>query len=191
MAKVDEDAISKNTYMVSERMENNINMSEWVYSDLRAFKGIYMPESTVKGMKRLMEMEEIRSEDPKVLNMTELTPLAHEIGFELEKNKPLWYHKGVGMFQREVDQYVEEIKTGKYDVVLFETIPYLNNFFPDEVHDALKEFYHLEDRFLAPRRPTDSHVEVYVRKARNESSDKSAEKTELLEINEEVETQNP
>lgn len=188
MAHVDEDAISKNTYMVSERMENNINMSEWVFSDLRAFKGIYMPESTVKGMERLMKMEEVQAEDPKVLNMTELTPLAYEIGFDLEKNKPLWYHKGVGMFQREVDEYVKEIASQKYDVVLFETIPYLNNFFPDEVHTALQEHYKMVDKFLAPRRPTDSHIEVYVRRATDEPL---AEEAEFLEIDEQVETQNP
>lgn len=187
MAQVDEDAISKSTYMVSERMENNINMSEWGFSDLRAFKGIYMPESTVEGMHRLMEMKEIKVDKPKVLNMTELTPLAYEIGFELEKNKPLWYHKGVGMFQREVDQYVAEIANQKYDVVLFETIPYLNNFFPDEVYEALQMHYQMTDRFLAPRRPTDSHVEVYVRKV-----DKALnEEAKLFEVNEQIETKNP
>ncbi|MGJ3234258.1 MAG: hypothetical protein ACFE0M_04495 [Marivirga sp.] len=164
LAKVDEDAISKNTYMVSDRMENNIGMGQWVFSDLRAFKGIYMPESTVKGMERLMQMKEVKKENPQILNMTELTPLAHEIGYELKKNKPLWYHKGVGMFQREVDIFISEIEAEKYDVVLFEIIPYLNNFFPDEVHSALKVHYKLEDKFLAPRRPTDSFIEVYIRK---------------------------
>ncbi|MFT4847499.1 MAG: hypothetical protein ACI8Q1_002270 [Parvicella sp.] len=187
MAQVDDEAISKSTYMVSERIENNINMSEWGFSKLRAFKGIYMPQSTVEGMQRLMQMEEVKNHNPNVLNMTELTPLAYEIGFELRKNKPLWYHKGVGMFQREVDQYVAEIKNQEYDVVLFETIPYLNNFFPEEVYGSLIENYQMVDRFLAPRRPTDSHIEVYIRKAEKNSD----EETELFEVNEQVETQNP
>lgn len=164
MAQVDEDKISRSTYMISKSEEENIGMAEWKFSDLKAFKKIYMPESTVEGMNRLVAMDEVKKPNAKILNMTELTPLAYEIGFELEVNRPLWYHKGVGMFQREVDQYVNEVRSGYYDVVLFEYIPYLNNFFPEEVRESLREHYSLKDEFLAPRRPTDSYIEVYVKK---------------------------
>lgn len=184
MTEVEEGKISKNTYMVSDRMENNIGMEKWGFSDLRAFKGIYMPESTVDGMERLLKMDVLQKQNPKVLNMTELTPLAHEIGYELETNKPLWYHKGVGMFQREVDMFVDSVNSHYYDVVLFETIPYLNNFFPDEVRAALQEEYEMVDKFLAPRRPTDSHVEVYVPKSNNGESESVSEESNVLEVNE-------
>ncbi len=163
LTQVDKGKISKNTYAVSDN-ENNIGMEKWIFSDLRSFKKIYMPESTVLGIKRLLLRKEIRKENPKILNMSELTPLAHEIGFELEKGRPLWYHKGVGIFQEQIDDYIIEINEEYYDIVLFETIPYLNNFYPDEVRNSLTENYKMIDKFLAPRRPTDSYIEVYARK---------------------------
>ncbi|MCV9385023.1 hypothetical protein [Reichenbachiella ulvae] len=162
-SSVDYEEISRNSFMIKEE-SNTVKRSEWIFSDLRAFRGIYMPESTVKGIERVMQMSEIKKNSPSVLNMTELTPLAYEIGFELEKGKPLWYHKGVGIFQPQVDEYVQEIKDGKYEMVLFEYIPTLNNFYPDEVREALKEYYQLKDSFLAPRTPTNADIEVYVRK---------------------------
>lgn len=124
-----------------------------------------MPGPTVEGIDRLLQMPEIKGkEQPKVLNMSELTPLAYEIHYALETGQPLWYHKGVGMFQKETDAFCKKIENQEYDVVLFETIPYLNNFYPDEVRECLIKNYQLRDRFLAPRRPTDSHIEVYTRR---------------------------
>jgi len=164
LTQVDENEISLNTYMIAED-ENDIDMAQWVFSDIKVFQKVYMPESTVKGMERILDMEIVRTKGKniKILNMTELTPLADEIGYNLEKNKTLWYHKGVGMFQKETDEYVQEIKEGKYDLVMFEIIPYLNNFYPFEVLEALREHYELVDRFLAPRRPTDSYIEVFIK----------------------------
>jgi hypothetical protein len=160
----DPNKISRSTYVISHDT-TNISMAEWKFSSLRAFRGVYMPGPTVDGMDRLLQMPEIKGkEKPKVLNMTELTPLAVEIPYELESGQPLWYHKGVGMFQKETDEFCRKIENQEYDVVLFETIPYLNNFYPGEVRDCLIKNYQLRDRFLAPRRPTDSHIEVYVRR---------------------------
>ena len=104
----------------------------------------------------------------KVLNMTELTPLAAEIPFALETGShyPLWFHKGVGMFEKETNMFVDRINNNHYDLVLFEYIPYLNNFYPYKVREALKANYRQVDRFPAPRKPS-SHawVEVYVKKS--------------------------
>jgi len=165
MAKVDESKISRSTYVVSTSGEEDINMAEWTFSDIEVFKNIYMPAPTAEGIDRLLDMDIVQNKQANILNMTELTPLAYVIGYKLETGKPLWYHKGVGIFQKEVDEYVSEINNSKYDLVLFETIPYLNNFYPEEVRTALKENYHLHDKFLAPRRPTDSHIEVYIKKS--------------------------
>ncbi len=159
----DKKKISVSTYRSGGGSDKDFAV--WKFSKLRAFKGVYMPESTVKGMERLMAMPEVKgNQDLKLLNMTELTPLAHEMGYALEVNQPLWYHVGVGMFDKEVEEFNRKIIDGYYDVVLFETIPYLNNFFPEEVRETLQEHYEMKDRFLAPRRPSDSHVEVYIRK---------------------------
>ena len=99
--------------------------------------------------------------------MSELTPLAKEVPFALEKGSyyPLWYHKGVGMFQKETDMFCDRIKNNYYDLVLFEYIPYLNNFYPFEVRDCLMQYYQKVDVFTAPRKPSmQAWVEVYVRK---------------------------
>ena len=163
LTQVEEGKISKTTYALSEK-SNNIGMEKWVFSNLKSFDKIYMPQSTVEGIARILQMEEIKKENPKVLNMSELTPLAYEIGYEMELKKPLWYHKGVGIFQPQINEYIDAIENEYYDVVLFEIIPYLNNFYPDEVREALKSNYSLVDQFLAPRRPTDSYIEVYAKK---------------------------
>jgi hypothetical protein len=162
-AQEDTSKISVKTFMVSTDT-SNVKMDKWVFCGLPSFNKVYMPESTADGIKRLLDRPELkRSTPPKVLNMTELTPLAYEMGYELEKGLPLWYHVGVGMFDKEADFFAKRIADGYYDIVLFETIPYLNNFFPENVREAAQKHYKLSDRFLAPRRPTDSHIEVYVK----------------------------
>ena len=103
----------------------------------------------------------------RVLNMSELTPLAAEIPFALEKNGrlPLWYHLGVGMFNRQADTFETRIRQHYYDLVLFEYIPTLNNFYPFRVRDSLHLHYNQVDSFMAPRRGVETQgvVEVYVR----------------------------
>src|SRR5690606_1610431 len=93
-------------------------------------------------------------------------PLAYELGFELDRGStiPLWHHKDVALFDREIDMYCERIRNDYYDVVLFESIDYLNNFYPQEVQDCLKRHYKLIDRFLAPREIQTSYIEVYTPK---------------------------
>lgn len=159
----DSNKISKNTYTI-RKDTTNISMAEWKFSKLKSFKKVYMPGSTVEGMDRLMQMPEIKNNpNPRVLNMTELTPLVNEIHYEFEKGQPLWFHKGVGMFDKEIEIFIGKIRDKQYDLVLFEVIPYLNNFYPEEVREALQTEYILRDKFLAPRRPTDSYIEVYTR----------------------------
>lgn len=162
ISKVEEGKISKNTYAIGQE-GNQVQKVKWIQSDLKAFRKVSMPQPTVEGINRLLEMDEVHA-DAKFLNMSELTPLAHEIGYRLEVNKPLWYHKGVGIFQPQIDEYIAAISEEYYDVVLFETIPYLNNFYPLEIRAALQEKYLLVDNFMAPRRTPDSYIEVFVKK---------------------------
>lgn len=166
VAMVKDNVISKNTFVVPvDSSTLNIDMSEWKESKLKSFRGMYLPESTIKGMDRLLESPEIKDKiNPKVLNMTELTPLAHEIGYELEKGQPLWYHLNVSIFDKEVQAFSRKIENQYYDVILFEVIPNLNNFYPYGIRDKVQEYYLLKDEFLAPRRPTNATIEVYVPK---------------------------
>ena len=123
-----------------------------------------MPAPTVQGMERIMKLNVLKTKDPKVLNMTELTPLAAEVPFKLETGSyyPLWYHLGVGMFNQQAQLFEDRIRNHYYDLVLFEYIPNLNNFYPFRVRDSLKLHYNLVDSFEAPRRgDTRGMIEVY------------------------------
>jgi hypothetical protein len=158
--------VNMHTYMI-DLDTTDIPLSQWRQPALKTFRKILLPNSTVDGIERLMNSELVkRGQHLRVLNMSELTPLAAEIPFELEASPayPLWYHKGVAMFQKETDTFCNRIKNHYYDLVLFEYIPYLNNFYPYEVRDCLESNYKKIDSFPAPRKPTPhAWVEVYVR----------------------------
>ncbi len=160
-----ENVVNRKTFMIGKDDPRDIPMNEWVYTGLKAFDKIYMPKPTADGIKRLLAMPELKSgEKLKILNMSELTPLAVEIPYELERgeNYPLWFHLGVGMFNREAKMFEDRIAAGYYDLVLFENIETLNNFYPFRIREALKKHYKLTDSFLAPRRgDTVGEIEVY------------------------------
>jgi hypothetical protein len=140
-------------------------MSEWTFTSLKAFYKIYMPKPTVEGIKRLLANDSVRyNPNIRVLNMSELTPLAVELPYKLETGPeiPLWYHLGVAMFNKDAANYEKRIVQKQYDLVLFEYIPSLNNFYPFRVRDTLQNHYRLVDSFMAPRRgDTQGMIEVY------------------------------
>ena len=138
----------------------------WKLSDFRAFEKVYLPKETIAGMKRIKELPVVQQKKNglQVLNMSELTPLAHELGYEPMRNQPLWYHLNIGMFNEQLDALKGHIQQQKYDLVLFEDIPSLTEFYPYELRRALQKNYTLNDRFLAPRALGDSFIEVYTPK---------------------------
>jgi hypothetical protein len=162
-----ENVVNRRTFMITPVDTTDVPMSEWVYSGLKSFEKIYMPAPTVAGINRLMNMDLIKQgKNLKVLNMSELTPLAKEIPFQLEKGPqhPLWYHLGVGMFNRQAEMFEKKIVNKEYDLVLFEYVPALNNFYPFRVRDSLIAHYSKVDSFLAPRSgDTKGMIEVYVK----------------------------
>lgn len=143
-------------------MENKIT-TRWTESNLPTMKRILLPEPTNEGINKLLALPLMKEKGLKVLNMTELTSLAQEIGYTPLTNQPLWYHLNIGMFKKQVDEINERIKNQYYDVVLFEDIPSLNNFNPYEVLAALKENYFYYDKFLAPRKLEDSTIDIFIR----------------------------
>ncbi|MGX5819185.1 hypothetical protein ACWKWU_13360 [Chitinophaga lutea] len=161
-----ENVVSRNNFMLNPDT-TNVPESQWVFSSLPEFRRIYMPPSTVEGIARLMERPEVKQNGRslKVLNLTELTPLKHSIGYIDEKGPgtPLWHHLGVGMFNRQLAYFQEKIAEKKYDIVLYEHAPTLNNFFPFALQKDLQTHYRMVDSFLAPRRPTNAMIEVFVR----------------------------
>ena len=159
-----DEVVSKETYIID--MDTTVSEANWTFSDQEVFKKIYMPGPTAEGIERVLQLDVVRNNpNPSVLNMTELTPLAYAIPYELETGptQPLWYHKGVGMFQREEDRFIRKIENKEYDLILYEYIPFLNNFYPFEVRDVLRQHYRQVDEFVAPRRPANVNIEVYVK----------------------------
>lgn len=160
-----ENVVSRNNFMLNTDT-TDVPTDKWIFSDLWAFKKIYMPPSTVEGMNRLMAMPVVKEKkgDLKLLNMTELTPLAQAMPYKLETGSdyPLWYHLGVGMFNRQLEMFSKKVKGHYYDVVLYEYAAGNNNFFPFALRYELQKHYRKVDEFLAPRRPTNAIIEVFV-----------------------------
>src|SRR5690606_33186166 len=63
----------------------------WIPSSYKGFERVTMPKSTVEGIERLLNSPIARKENLKVLNMTELTPLALNLNYTPLKKEPLWY----------------------------------------------------------------------------------------------------
>jgi len=161
-----ENVINEHTYMLNLDTSYYEDEGTWTTIDsLKSFQKIYLPPSTIAGIKRLEQMPMFKNKSAAILNMTELTPLDYEFGYKLEtgENYPLWDHLGVCMFNKQCDDFCYKIKNRTYDVVLFENIPSLNNFFPFRIRDSLRVYYNKTDSFLAPRRPTNGTIEVYVK----------------------------
>jgi hypothetical protein len=162
-----ENVVNKNNYIKDNFRTGTVPTFLWEKSDLYTLKNIKMPVSTIQGIERLRNMPEMENPSTKkILNMSELTFLAHDIGFELETGAyyPLWYHLGVGMFNKQLAMFIEKIRSKEYDVVIYEYMPHLNNFYPLALRDTLKKEYELKDTFLAPRDPTNCNIEIYVKK---------------------------
>ncbi len=163
--------VNKKTYLITKPDTTDVPMDKWRTIPLKSFGKMLLPGPTVDGINRLMQMDLVKNnKNLRVLNMTELTPLAYEMKFDLEKSPeyPLWYHKGVGMFQQQTNMFCDRIKSNYYDLVMFEYIPYLNNFYPFQVRDSLLQYYDKVDVFTAPRKPSlQAWVEIYVPKKKS------------------------
>jgi len=156
--------ISKNTYLLTGDTLQ-ASRSKWVVPSIPTFRRIKIPADTERGALEIMKMPEARKPGAKILNMSELTPLAYDMKFELERGAsyPLWFHKGVSFFDREVETFCKRVENQDWDVILFEDIPNVNQFYPYEVRDCIKKHYKFRYKFLAPRVPEISYIEVYTK----------------------------
>jgi hypothetical protein len=136
--------------------------------EYKSMEKLYLAESTLEGIKKIKNLEVVKTKDKKdlkVLNMSELTSLAYELGYTPLIHQPMWFHQNVAIFQKEVDWFCEQIKNKKYDVVIFESIPHkeVANFYPEDVKKCLIENYKHEFTFLAPRTPEESFIDVFTK----------------------------
>lgn len=182
MQRIFKNTTPKGSITLSAQGENIVNMHNawlaakdsvaetqggWVSSNLKTLRKMTIPKPTEEGMARLLNMDIVKQKkDIKVLNMSELTFLAKEMPFTLERGPqyPLWYHLGVGMFNREAEMFDKRIRENYYDLVLFEYIPTLNNFYPFRTHESLLTNYRKVDSFPAPRTENLGTVEIYIKK---------------------------
>jgi hypothetical protein len=162
-----ENVINMHTYMLNLDTAHYEDESTWKeVPGSKEFQKMYLPPSAVAGIQRLQAMPVFKNKDAHVLNMTELTPLDYELGYKPETGNdyPLWYHLGVCMFNKQADEFCNKIKNQEYDVVMFEYVPSLNNFYPFRIRDSLMQHYQKVDSFFAPRRPTNGTIEIYTKK---------------------------
>ena len=155
-------SVSKYTWFIedSTKQEKKIN---WKISKYKSFNHVLLPEETIQGIDSIMSLKIIKSKDLKVLNMSELTPLAFEIGYEPLVNQPMWFHRNVSVFDKEIDEFCKKIIENQYDLVLFEVIPNLNQFYPENVRKTLQKHYVKVNSFQAPRDNTNCIIEVYIK----------------------------
>lgn len=159
-------SISKYTWFINDstKQEKKIN---WKLSKYKSFKNVLLPEETIQGIDSIMSLKIIKSKGLKVLNMSELTPLAYEIGYKPIVNQPMWFHRNVSIFDKEIEEFCKKIIEKQYDLVLFEVIPNLNQFYPEKVRKTLQENYIKINSFQAPRDNLNCIIEVYLKPSVN------------------------
>jgi hypothetical protein len=136
--------------------------------EYKTMERLYLAENTLEGIRKIMELPVVKNlpkDKIKVLNMSELTSLAYEMGFTPLTNQPMWFHQTVSIWQKEVDMFCERVANKEYDLVIFESVSpkEVINFYPEDVRKCLEQHYQFEFSFLAPRTPEESFVYVFTK----------------------------
>jgi hypothetical protein len=159
-----ENIVDRDNYRIDTKNVEQYS-DNWKESKLYTLSRIKIPPQTAEGIDRLLRRYSRKQSDTlRILNMSELTSLAWEMPYTLEKGQhfPLWFHLGVGMFNKQLDFFKQRILDNYYHVVIFENIPSLNNFYPFSIKNQLDAHYRLVDSFPAPRRgDTQGDINVY------------------------------
>ncbi|MEM7109581.1 MAG: hypothetical protein AAF519_15255 [Bacteroidota bacterium] len=139
---------------------------QWKPSSLVTLSGMRLPENTMAGIDEILNLNLSKDGELQVLNMSNLTFLANELHYipTAGIDFPLWYHKGVALFEREVDMLCQKVHSSSYDLILFEDMPNVDNYFPYEVRQCALENYKKVNKFISPTGYTSDSVEVYIRK---------------------------
>jgi hypothetical protein len=137
--------------------------------EYKSMEKLFLAENTLDGIKKIMDLDVVKNtpkDKIKVLNMSELTSLAYEMGFTPLTNQPMWFHQTVSIFEKEVEWYCGKVANEEYDLVIFESVSpkEVLNFYPEDVHRCLDQNYQFEFSFLAPRHPEESYIYVYTKK---------------------------
>lgn len=157
------EVVSMNTWATT--VSDSIRPINKVYSTMETLRGLRIPEQTLAGIDSIRNLQVFKDKlsDIRILNMSELTFLAYEMNFQLLSGSgvPLWYHKGVCLFDREVDFLCKLISERKFDIILFEHMDYVQDFYPYAVRDCTLENYVQVLEFEGPT-GVGNKVEVFV-----------------------------
>jgi len=85
--------------------------------NLFAFGKEYLPKTTLDG---IVQLKQKIPPNSKVLNMTELTPLAYELKFIPALNLPLWYNTEITLFENEKKQLFKLIQDRSFDYIFIQ-----------------------------------------------------------------------
>lgn len=136
--------------------------------EYKTMEKLFLAENTLEGIKKIQALDIVKNtpkEKLKVLNMSELTSLAHEMGFTPLINQPMWFHQTVSIFHKEVEWFCGKVANKEYDLVIFESVSpkEVINFYPEDVRKCLEQHYKFEFSFLAPRHPEESYIYVFTK----------------------------
>jgi hypothetical protein len=160
--------IAKKPNVVKENEETGRHKYR-LASEYKTMEHLFLAENTLEGIKRIMNLDIVKTtpkEQLKVLNMSELTSLAYEMGFTPLTNQPMWFHQTVSIWEKEVEMFCGRVANNEYDLVIFESVSpkEVINFYPEDVRKCLEEHYNFEFSFLAPRHPEESFIYVFTKK---------------------------
>ena len=110
----------------------------WRLSNYKSLRKITMPDETIKGIDKIMQLPVVKKKNIRVLNLSELTMMAYEIPYTPENGLPLWYHVGIGTFQPQINEMCKKITDMEYDLVLYENIPTTPDYFPQQARKNIK-----------------------------------------------------
>lgn len=137
-------------------------------SEYKSMEKLFLAENTLDGIAKIKNLDIVKNtpkEKLKVLNMSELTSLAYEMGYTPLTGQPMWFHQTVSIFDKEVEWFCDKVANKSYDVVIFESVSpkEVINFYPEDVRKCLEQHYNFEFSFLAPRHPEESFIYVFTR----------------------------
>ena len=160
--------ISKKPPVVAKNEESSQRRYR-LAKEYKTMERLFLAEETLDGIRKIMDLPIVKNTDPKklkVLNMSELTSLAEEMGFTPLINQPMWFHQTVSIFDKEVKWFCEKVQNREYDLVIFESVnpEEVINFYPEDVRKCLEQHYNFEFSFLAPRHPEKSFVYVFTKR---------------------------
>lgn len=166
--------VSKKPPVVNKNEEKSTHRYR-LASEYKSMERLFLAEETLDGIKRIKDLDIVQNTpaaELRVLNMSELTSLAYEMGFTPLTRQPMWFHQTVSIWEKEVMEFCRKVEAHEYDLVIFESVSpkEVINFYPEGVHDCLKVHYQYEFTFLAPRHPEESYIHVFTRPAETRSA---------------------